>query len=154
MLVPKSPDGHSAWDYAQSAIDLLWNIQLAIQDGKGLDPLPRRIPWNIPCDGTGFGQVELPIARGKKWDLSGIAFWASTQGYVATYVNGEDPSGFIKVNTSALLVSDEFNDSDVVTGQDAKLVIVARGQAANQVVSGNISLLQFDEMEPKNTDQQ
>lgn len=146
----KSPMGHSAWDYAQSAIDLLHGIRLDIQDGNGIDPLPRRIPFSILCDASGNGQVELPISRGKKWDLMRIAYSGSTSGFLNTFVNGTDATGLLLVTNSGLWVSQEYTKGDVVTGQDAKLVIVAGAQVANTAISGNIALLQYDEVVPKN----
>ena len=150
MLNPRSPEGHSAWDYAQTIVDELYRAVEAIENSQGNDPEFRRIPFNLPqADGTGSASQELVLPRGVGWTLVAIAFQASASGYVATYVNKEAGTTLLKVNQSSLIVSDSFDTDDQVTSDDGKLLIVTRGQVPGTVVSGNLRVRQF-EMNPSN----
>lgn len=143
MLNPKSPNGATAWDYGDAIAHGLQEILEAVRNGRGDDPLIMRRPWTITTDAAGYGQVEIPIPRGINFELNGVAFAGSATGYVATYVNEENPMTLLKVNASAPLVSDDFSDC-YLTSDDRSIVIVARGQAASTIVSGNIRWKQYE----------
>lgn len=141
---PKSPEGHTAWDYAQAIINYLAGIQKAIEDGRGDTPVNRRIPFNIQCDASGNGELELTVSRGTSWELNGIGFHGGNSGYLALYVNDEVGTNLLYVANSATIVTDSFDDSAEVSPDDDKLLIVVRNEVANQVVSGNLRITQYD----------
>lgn len=143
LKLPVGPKGHSAWDYAESIIYYLAGILTALQNAQGNDPISRRIPFNIQCDASGNGTQEVRLPRGAIWTLQGIGFTASTSGYVATYINEIAGTSLIKVNPSALLVTDEYSRTQI-SKDDPLLIIAVVGQTANQIVSGNLRVLQYE----------
>lgn len=145
IINPTDPEGgHTAWDYARAILYRLESIQVAVEDGRGDSPIARRLPFNIQCDASGNGEIEFPIPRGAQWQLTAIAFEGSGNGYIATYANGETGAGLLKVNQSATIVTDTFDDECEITSDDVKVLIVVRGETASQTVSGNLRLKQYD----------
>lgn len=147
MFSPQSPEGHTAWDYAQTIVNLLHGLREDIQVDRGDDPVSRRLNFAGVTGATSYTAI-FPIPLGKHWEIAGYAaqFGAAT-GDIAFYVNEVAPSNLIwtepldGINTR---ISENFgSDGPEILKEDANLVVVLTAGAAINV-GGTIRILQYD----------
>jgi hypothetical protein len=133
---------HDGWRLAEEAVRLLDQIAEGVNEADDEDVHPIALPFVIDTDGTGFGSQELPLPPGTGWKLLTLAFWGGATGQVAFYVDMEAGTNLIAVRDSAAIVDDTFADGHLIPAQ-SRLLIVTRGQPANQKVTGRVSARAF-----------
>lgn len=147
MFNLQSPDGHSAWDYAQTIVTLLHGLREDVQSGRGDNPVSRRLSFAGISGATSY-TATFPIPLGKRWELAGFAaqFGAAT-GDIAFYVNEVAPNNLIYtqpldgVNTR---ISSNFgSDGPEVFKEDLNLIVVLTIGAAI-AVGGTVRVLEYD----------